>query len=61
MAAADETRNMTNAAAEARENFRAISDILAANLATTKKSAEVMDDITKKMKGQISIFFGCTD
>ena len=55
MAAADETRNMTNAAAEARENFRAISDILAANLATTKKSAEVMDDITAKMKGQISL------
>lgn len=55
MAASDETRNMTNAAAEARENFRAISDILAANLATTKKSAEVMDDITKKMKGQISL------
>jgi len=50
-----ETQKMRDAALEARENFRAVSDILASNLATTKKSAEVMDKINKNLKGQISL------
>ena len=52
---ADETKKMRDAAAEARDNFQAISDILSKNFATTQASADIMDNITKQLKGQISL------
>jgi len=52
---ADETKKMRDAAAEARDNFQAISDILSKNFATTQASADIMDNITKNLKGQISL------
>lgn len=52
---AEETQKMRDAAAEAKENFTAISDIMAKNLATTRKSREVMDKVNSNLKGQISL------
>ena len=52
---ADETKKMRDAALEARENFQAISDILSKNLATTKASAAIMDQVNKNLKGQLSL------
>ena len=52
---AEETKKMRDAAKEAKENFQAISDILATNLATSRASADVMDRVKDNLKGQLSL------
>ena len=52
---ADETIRMRDAALEARDNFKAISDIMSATLATSKASAREMNGLNKSLKGMNSL------
>lgn len=52
---ADETRRMRDAALEARDTFRAISDIMSDQLATSRASADQMNKLKESLKGMSSI------
>lgn len=52
---ADETIRMRDAALEARDTFRAISDIMSDQLATSRSSAEQMGKLRDSLKGMSSI------